>query len=103
VGISGNSYKEWKGGFYPERISAKVMLSYYAQRLPAVEINNTFYRLPKEVALENWLEQVSDCFKFVCLATDSDQFCFNFRQTRKNIRSLEGCFGNHSRSDDGNF
>ena len=44
-GTSGFSYKEWKGSFYPEDLPAKEMLSYYARRLPAVEINNTFYRL----------------------------------------------------------
>ena len=45
VGTSGFSYKEWKGSFYPEELSAKDMLSYYGERLNAVEINNTFYRL----------------------------------------------------------
>ena len=42
VGTSGFSYKEWKGNFYPEKLPAKEMLPYYASRLPAVEINNTF-------------------------------------------------------------
>ena len=51
VGTSGYSYKEWKGFFYPEELPAKEMLSYYSTRLPAVEINNTFYRLPREEAL----------------------------------------------------
>ncbi len=45
VGTSGYSYKGWKGSFYPERIPAKEMLGFYASRLLAVEINNTFYRL----------------------------------------------------------
>src|SRR6266850_894152 len=47
VGTSGFSYKEWKGNFYPEKLPAKEMLPYYASRLPSVEINNTFYRLPR--------------------------------------------------------
>ena len=47
VGTSGFSYKEWKGSFYPEDLPAKEMLRYYSGRLPAVEINNTFYRMPK--------------------------------------------------------
>ena len=37
---------EWKGNFYPEKIAAKDMLRYYAERFPTVEINNTFYRMP---------------------------------------------------------
>jgi uncharacterized protein YecE (DUF72 family) len=64
VGTSGYSYKEWKGNFYPEKIPAKEMLSYYAARLPAVEINNTFYRLPQQSVLENWKEQVPASFRF---------------------------------------
>ena len=64
VGTSGYSYKEWKGSFYPEDLSAKQMLSYYGERLKAVEINNTFYRLPKESVLESWASQVPDEFRF---------------------------------------
>jgi uncharacterized protein YecE (DUF72 family) len=64
VGTSGFSYKEWKGSFYPEDLPAKEMLRYYASRLPAVEINNTFYRLPQKSMLENWKEQVPAHFRF---------------------------------------
>jgi uncharacterized protein YecE (DUF72 family) len=64
VGTSGFSYKEWKGSFYPEKIPAKEMLAYYASRLPAVEINNTFYRLPQKSMLENWKDQVPEGFRF---------------------------------------
>jgi uncharacterized protein YecE (DUF72 family) len=64
VGTSGYSYKEWKGNFYPEDLPAKEMLSYYSRRLPAVEINNTFYRLPQPGMIENWKEQVPKSFRF---------------------------------------
>jgi uncharacterized protein YecE (DUF72 family) len=64
VGTSGYSYKEWKGSFYPEKLPAKEMLSYYASRLPAVELNNTFYRLPKKSMVESWKEQVPATFRF---------------------------------------
>ena len=64
VGTSGYSYKEWKGSFYPEKLPAKDMLSYYATKLRAVEINNTFYRLPQRSMLENWKEQVPADFRF---------------------------------------
>ena len=69
VGTSGYSYKEWKGNFYPEKLPAKEMLSYYAQQLPAVEINNTFYRLPQESVLETWAEQVPERFRFAIKAS----------------------------------
>lgn len=64
VGTSGYSYKEWKGSFYPEDLSPKKMLAYYGERLNAVEINNTFYRLPNVSVLENWADQVPDSFRF---------------------------------------
>jgi uncharacterized protein YecE (DUF72 family) len=64
VGTSGYSYKEWKGNFYPEDLAAKAMLSFYAERLPAVEINNTFYRMPQQSMLENWRSQVPASFRF---------------------------------------
>jgi uncharacterized protein YecE (DUF72 family) len=68
VGTSGYSYKAWLGNFYPERLAPKEMLRFYASRLPAVEINNTFYRLPKESVLLSWAEQTPAEFRFVLKA-----------------------------------
>jgi uncharacterized protein YecE (DUF72 family) len=64
VGTSGYSYKEWKGSFYPEKLPAKEMLPYYASKLSAVELNNTFYRLPQPSMVESWKSQVPDSFRF---------------------------------------
>ena len=69
AGTSGYSYKEWKGNFYPAKISADAMLRYYAERFPSVEINNTFYRMPKTSVLESWAEQVPADFRFVIKAS----------------------------------
>ena len=68
VGTSGYSYKEWKGSFYPEKLAARAMLGYYAERFDTVEINNTFYRMPTESMLSGWAEQVPDRFAFVLKA-----------------------------------
>lgn len=68
VGTSGFAYREWKGSFYPADLTNKAMLSYYAGRFPAVEINNTFYRMPSEGVLEQWSDQVGDDFSFVLKA-----------------------------------
>lgn len=65
VGTSGFQYDQWKGDFYPEDIKKPDMLAYYANRLGAVEINNTFYRMPRAGTLESWSDQVSDGFQFV--------------------------------------
>jgi len=63
-GTSGFSYKEWKGRFYPAGLPAAEMLAHYATRLPTVEINNTFYRLPQPSLLERWRDQVPAEFRF---------------------------------------
>ncbi|MDX1430166.1 MAG: DUF72 domain-containing protein [Rhodothermales bacterium] len=69
VGTSGFSYKEWKGSFYPENLPNAGMLEYYAGRLPAVEINNTFYRLPRTSVIENWATTVPESFRFIIKAS----------------------------------
>src|SRR5512136_1152072 len=68
VGTSGYGYKAWKGIFYPEKISPKEMLRFYAERLNAVEINYTFYHMPTERVLAPWAEQVPDDFAFALKA-----------------------------------
>jgi len=69
AGASGYSYKEWKGDFYPEDIKPNAMLAYYAERLPTVEINNTFYRMPKKDVLENWASSTPKDFRFAIKAS----------------------------------
>ncbi|MEE2775908.1 MAG: DUF72 domain-containing protein [Acidobacteriota bacterium] len=69
AGTSGYAYKDWKGHFYPEKIAQERMLSFYADNLGSVEINNTFYRLPSKSVLANWREQVPEGFRFVLKAS----------------------------------
>jgi uncharacterized protein YecE (DUF72 family) len=69
VGTSGYSYKEWKGTFYPEDLPDKQMLRFYGERFHSVEINNTFYRMPKASVLEGWAEEVPADFRFVLKAS----------------------------------
>jgi uncharacterized protein YecE (DUF72 family) len=69
VGTSGFSYKEWRGSFYPEDLSNDRMLAYYGERLNAVEINNTFYRIPKRTTLADWAGKVPGDFSFVLKAS----------------------------------
>jgi len=69
AGTSGYSYKEWLGSFYPAKLPASEMLSFYAGLLPAVEINNTFYRLPKPSVVESWGAQVPPSFRFAVKAS----------------------------------
>ena len=69
AGASGYSFKEWKGSFYPEKIRPEAMLAWYAQRLPTVEINNTFYQMPREGVLEHWAEVTPQAFRFAIKAS----------------------------------
>jgi uncharacterized protein YecE (DUF72 family) len=69
AGASGYAYKEWKGSFYPEKIQPEAMLEWYAQRLPSVEINNTFYQMPKAAVLEHWAEVTPEEFRFAIKAS----------------------------------
>lgn len=64
VGTSGFSYPAWRGSFYPERMPPGKMLGYYAERLDTVEINNTFYRMPKADMLAGWAASTPDGFRF---------------------------------------
>ena len=68
VGTSGWSYKEWKGSFYPEKLAAKDMLRFYSQHFGTVEVNNTFYRMPKNEVVEGWAAEVPEDFAFVLKA-----------------------------------
>lgn len=69
VGMSGWAYKEWKGAFYPADLKTNDFLRHYATRFPAVEINNSFYRMPTEKLLLDWAAQVPDGFRFVLKAS----------------------------------
>jgi uncharacterized protein YecE (DUF72 family) len=64
AGTSGYSYAAWKGSFYPEKLPAKEMLSYYAARFSTVEINGSFYRLPSVSTLKDWAASVPPDFLF---------------------------------------
>jgi len=68
AGASGYSFKEWKGNFYPEKIKPEDMLAYYAERLPTVEINNTFYRMPSVDMLKAWVAATPERFRFAIKA-----------------------------------
>ena len=69
AGTSGFAFKEWKGVFYPEDMKDAGMLAYYASKFPVVEINNTFYQLPKEKVLRDWAEKVPPTFSFAIKAS----------------------------------
>jgi uncharacterized protein YecE (DUF72 family) len=71
VGTSGFSFASWKDGFYPADAKPADFLRLYAARLPSVELNNTFYRLPAESTFRRWAETTPDGFRFAVKMTMS--------------------------------
>lgn len=69
AGTSGYAYEEWKGSFYPSDLRPDGFLRHYAGRLPAVEVNNTFYRMPRSNVIAAWVAEVPDGFRFVLKAS----------------------------------
>ena len=69
AGASGYSFKEWKGSFYPNKLDADAMLPYYSARLPTVEINSSFYRMPATQVLAHWAAATPDAFRFAIKAS----------------------------------
>jgi uncharacterized protein YecE (DUF72 family) len=64
VGASGFSYPSWRGGFYPAAAKPRDFLRYYAERLPSVEVNSTFYNIPAEATFSSWAEAAQPGFRF---------------------------------------
>ncbi|MFD2519946.1 DUF72 domain-containing protein [Emticicia soli] len=64
IGCSGFSNKDWKGFFYPDNLSSKDYLPFYAEHFNSIEINSTFYRKPTSKTLSNWYAQTPAHFLF---------------------------------------
>jgi uncharacterized protein YecE (DUF72 family) len=65
IGCSGWNYAHWRNGvFYPERLPSARWLDFYAQHFDTVEVNATFYRLPRRTSVERWVEQSPPGFLF---------------------------------------
>ena len=64
IGTSGFYYQHWQGKFYPRKLKKEELLSYFAGRFNTVELNSTFYHLPREKTVENWFKRVPPGFIF---------------------------------------
>jgi uncharacterized protein YecE (DUF72 family) len=62
VGTSGWQYSSWKGTFYPQDVPQRAWLRYFAENFPTVEVNNSFYMLPKPSSFERWRDETPDAF-----------------------------------------
>ncbi|MBW8783536.1 MAG: DUF72 domain-containing protein [Novosphingobium sp.] len=71
IGCSGWIYRHWRGLFYPEKLAVKRWFAYYAAEFDTVEINNSFYRLPKQETFAAWRDQAPPGF---CYAVKANRF-----------------------------
>jgi uncharacterized protein YecE (DUF72 family) len=69
VGCSGWNYAHWREVVYPKGLAQSRWLEHYATLFDTVEVNNTFYRLPKRDAVARWVEQAPDDFVFAVKAS----------------------------------
>ena len=88
VGTSGYNYEAWRGSFYPEELSSKKMLGYYAERFDTVEINYSFYRKPTPKILEGWAAQVPERFRFALKAWQRITHQKRLRETEELVSSF---------------
>ncbi len=88
VGTSGYSYKEWKGPFYPEDMPDADFLRFYGEHFRTVEINNTFYRMPKPAVLEKWASEVPADFKFIIKASQRITHHERLKGSEKSVEYL---------------
>jgi len=65
LGTSGWSYKSWEGVFYPEGASSRDYLRHYVSRFPSIEIDSTFYAIPRAATVQNWCHIAPPGFLFV--------------------------------------
>ena len=64
IGTSGYSYKHWAGRYYPQELKPSQWLNHYLQDFDTVELNNTFYTLPKEQTFDAWRKNTPANFLF---------------------------------------
>jgi uncharacterized protein YecE (DUF72 family) len=86
VGTSGWQYKDWRERFYPEHVPQRAWLEYYSERFKLVEINNTFYMLPKPPVFEAWRKRTPEDFEFVVKA---NRYITHIRRLRNAEESIE--------------
>ena len=86
IGTSGFHYKHWLGNFYPAKFPAAKMLSHYIQHFDAVELNNTFYRLPKLTALQSWRDNTPPDF---CFAVKASRFITHNKKLKDPQNALD--------------
>jgi len=88
IGTSGFYYDHWIGKCYPETISKRDLLSYFVQKFKTVEINSTFYHLPRQSTIAHWLEVAPANFLFSLKANRSITHSKKLKDTENEVRTF---------------
>ncbi len=86
IGTSGWHYNHWVGRFYPADLPKSKWLEFYAEDFDTVEINNTFYQLPKEVSVKNWYNLAPENFVFTVKA---NRFITHIKRLKNAAEALD--------------
>jgi uncharacterized protein YecE (DUF72 family) len=86
VGTSGWQYRDWRGRFYPKDLTQRKWLAYFSERFPTVEVNNTFYNLPREETFVAWREASADGF---VLGIKASRYITHIRRLREPADPVE--------------
>ena len=89
IGTSGWHYNHWKELFYPAGLPKSKWFEHYAQHFDTVEINNTFYQLPKEVSLQRWHEQAPKNFFY---SVKANRYITHIKRLKDTSEALERFF-----------
>ena len=89
IGTSGFAYRSWIGKFYPVSIAHDQLLPYYARHFPAVEINSTFYHIPRITTIEKWMAQTPTDFSF---SFKLPRLITHIQRLQTDAQSLTRCF-----------
>ena len=90
IGTSGWNYRSWRGTVYPRGLPAKRWLEHYATTFDSVEVNATFYRLPKPDVPKAWAEQTRDGFVF---AVKGSRYLTHIKRLNDATGGVERFFG----------
>jgi uncharacterized protein YecE (DUF72 family) len=93
IGTSGWNYSHWRGVFYPPTLPQGSWLHHYAGFFSTVEINNSFYHLPRGETFRNWKERVPDDFLF---SVKASRYITHMKKLRDPQESIEKFFRNAS-------
>jgi len=92
IGTSGWSYAGWLGNFYPQKIKSNLILPFYATLLQSVELNNSFYQIPKEKNVRHWVEITPSNFIFSCKANRYITHIQKLKESAKSVDKLLNAF-----------